>query len=219
MEAEDIRVKLRGNEVLPIGMRGTSYEMVIQLFEKGVLTGDPTESKRRGGTYIYIWPIRENWEAYGLSPPAPWGKNYWDPVRSSKDFAIIHTRHDHFERECGFPIGEYERWLNNYEDIRRKIKSAMTERGLTDSDIAKLIKETKMRKGYILEFHPDLARDYALSPDDWFGKDYSVAFQVDCPNGVGIKYVSKIKPIGKFDEELMKKYLRERKVHESRALQ
>ncbi len=208
MNAEDIKRKLPGDDVLPIGMRGTSYEMVVQLFEKGVLTGN--SKKRRGGNFIYIWPVQENWEANGLTPPIPFGQNDWDPVEWSQRFARGHVERDYFEKRCGFPIGEYEEWRNCSDSTRRRVRCEMSQRGLTDSDIATLIRETKQRKGYILEFHPDLARDYKLRPDSWFGENHSIAFQINCPRGIGMKYVSKIIPIGKVDAQLMENYLRKR---------
>lgn len=218
MNGEDIKSRLEGNGVLPIGMRGTSYEMVVYLFEIGVLTGNKKEAKRRGGTYIYFWPIRENWDANGLTPPVPWGENYWKPWENSEGFARIHVEHDFFRRLTGFSIGEYEgRVSYGLEDTPKKVREAMSESGLTDSDIADLINETNRRKGYILEFHPDMVRDHRIEPDAWFGDNHSVAFQVDCPHGLSQKYISKITPISEWDRELMNRYMRERGVLMSRA--
>ncbi len=217
MNVRNIKSRLDYQKVLPIGRRGTSYEMVVRLFKTGVLTGNPTQAKRRGGNYIYFWPIRENWQANGLTPPVPWGKNYWDSDKWSQSFALSSSHRDYFKGVMSFSIDEYYQTRCGFEDISKRVKEAMSDRGLNDSDIAHLIRETEMRRGYMLEFHPDLARDYKMEEDSWFGSNHCVAFQVNCPEGLPLRYISKISPIGEWDKRLLLAYLKREKVCTSQS--
>lgn len=219
MRNEEIMSKLEGNGALPIGIRGISYEKVIHLFENRLLTGNEEQAKKTGGVYVYIyfWPLLKNWEANGLTPLPTSGGRCQDPTESSKIFAKIHAD-DFFNRLCGFTIGEYEGTTRSrLEDTPAKVRKAMGERGLTDTNIADLIEETKRRKGYILEFHPDMARDYKIEPDPWFGRNHSFSFQINCPDGLDQRYISRITPVGEWDMELINRYMREQEVCMPRA--
>ena len=210
MDIAEIKSKLVTPNDIPIGMQGTSYEMVIHLFENGVLTPNPDSkaTKRRGGQYLYFWPLHENWEANGLTPLSTRTHERWDPVYWSERFARGASEQDFFERICGFNIEEYKHLIIESRVI--KVKNAMQERNLSDSDIADLIREIERRKGFRITLHPQVVQAYQVEPDSYFGPDHFIAFQVKCPDGIDSRYIAQVIPIGDYDRRLLDKYLAER---------
>ena len=200
----------QGYNSTTILLRGTSYEMVVKLFENGKLTADPNprKIKRRGGKYLYMWPIRENCLTNKITPEKPWHQNDCNPIKESKDFAKLHAKNDYFKQKCGFSIGEYEGHHNPGQETSEKIKSNMLERRLTNLDVEDMIFKTNIRQGYIIGFNYKLAKHFKLSPDRWFDSNYTFAIEVCCPEGISIEYISKITPIGEWDAKLFEVYLK-----------
>ncbi|MEK6852403.1 MAG: hypothetical protein AABX59_00845 [Nanoarchaeota archaeon] len=210
MKLEDIEHILAGDGTSPVCMRGTSYEMVVSLFENGVLKGNQKLAEKRGGLYIYAWPVRENWNPNGLVPPVPWSRDYWNPMDWSERFAKIHAEEDFFASRVGFTMVEYRRAKCGGDGLE-KIERAKIQRNLTDEDIENLAQETGRRGGYILDFNPDLIRRHLIERDKYFCEaEGCVAIQINCPNGIDWGLISRIRPIGKRDEELISLYLQKR---------
>ena len=61
-------------------------------------------------------------------------------------------------------------------------------------------------EGFLLKLYSSAAMDFRIEPDAWFGKRHFYAFQVSCPQGIGLEYFTEIISVSEEDKKLLDIY-------------
>ncbi|RJQ25099.1 hypothetical protein C4577_06385 [Candidatus Parcubacteria bacterium] len=201
------------------GYHGTSIEVLTNLVKTGKLLGWTTDSFRdrglpqKGDFYFVI--------NYKRFPNIRRKKlRVEDPVDFAKAYAEMITRRHFLATNLKLTLEESRNHLPVLNHIRNKIEglnivspeeSSFLDKefdnlckkvGLSESDVEKILKELKRRKGFVLALGDSLKDDFKIKLADE-KSIYSEERRIELKGGLNSKYIVGIEPQGEAEKELL----------------